>query len=353
MTPSTQVSEDSIRRGFGSDNHSGAHPDVILALSQVNEGHVPAYGDDVFTAKAVEVLRSHVGEDADVRFVFNGTGANVSALSALCRTFGSVICAETAHINVDECAAPEHIAGVKLVPVATPDGKLTADLVKPHLTGFGFEHHAQPSVISISNATEFGTVYTPAELRALADLAHAHGMFLHVDGARLANAAVSLGVGLADITSKAGVDALSFGGTKNGMILGEAVVLFGEARTETIPYIRKQSAQLASKSRFIAAQFMAMYEGDLWSRCASHANDMAARLAAGAAELPGVEITQSVDANEVFARLPRHLIEPLQERWRFYTWDEPSAEIRWVTSWDTTEADVDALLADARELLDA
>ncbi|MDA3935854.1 MAG: beta-eliminating lyase-related protein [Actinomycetota bacterium] len=340
------------RRGFGSDNHSGVHPDVLQAILVANDGHVPAYGDDVFTEQATAILKGHLGDDIDVRFVFNGTGANVSSLAALCPSWGSVICAETAHINVDECGAPEHIAGVKLVPVATSDGKLTPELVKPHLTGFGFEHHAQPSVISVSNAAEFGTAYSPAELRALADLAHEHGMRLHVDGARIANAAVSQGVSLREIVTDAGVDALSFGGTKNGMLAGEAVVLLGDARTEALPYIRKQSTQLASKSRFMAAQFIAMFEGDLWERCARNANEMAAYLAAGADALPGVEVTQKVQANEVLVVLPQKAIAPLQERWRFHTWDQAASEVRWVTSWDTVREDVDALLADLAKLID-
>jgi threonine aldolase len=280
--------------------------------------------------------------------VWNGTGANVVALSAICRAWESVICAETAHINTDECAAPEHIANVKLVPVATPDGKLTPQLVAPHLTGFGFEHHAQPRVISISQASEFGTVYTPPELRALADIAHEHGVLLHVDGARLANAAVGLGCSLAEITHAAGVDALSFGGTKNGMLAGEAVVLFGEAATTNLPYIRKQSAQLASKMRFVAAQFVAMYEGDLWRQCAGNANAMAARLAEGAAER-GVRIAQPVGANEVFAELPDERVPELRERFHFYDWQPGQSAgttlVRWVTSWDTTPEDVEALLA--------
>ncbi|MDP2183572.1 MAG: low specificity L-threonine aldolase [Actinomycetota bacterium] len=331
------------RRGFGSDNHAGVHPAVLAAIAEANTGHVPAYGDDVLTARAVELFRSHLGDDIDVHLVFNGTGANVVSLASVATPYQSVICPETAHINVDECAAPEHIAGVKLVPVATPDGKLTPDLVRPHLTGFDFEHHAQPRVISISQASEFGTVYTPEETRALADLAHAHGMVLHVDGARLANAAVSLGCSLGEITAGASVDVLSFGGTKNGMLMGEAVVHFGAARTAAAKYVRKQSAQLPSKMRFVAAQFVAMLQGDLWRECAVHANAMAARLAHGARDR-GIEITQSVDANEVFALLGGEQLARSQEAYRFYTWDEARGEVRWVTSWDTTEEDVDSLL---------
>lgn len=336
-------------RGFGSDNHAGAHPDVLAAIAEANAGHAQAYGDDPWTERAVAAIRSHVGVDAQVSLVWNGTGANVVSLSALCRPWESVICPVTAHINTDECAAPEHIAGVKLVGVETPDGKLTPELVEPLLTGFGFEHHAQPRVISISQLTELGTVYSADEVRALAELAHSHGMMLHVDGARIANAAVGLGCSIAEITRDAGVDALSFGGTKNGMLCGEAVVLFGEEATDDLPYMRKQSGQLASKMRFVAAQFVAMYEGDLWRRCAGNANAMAARLADGA-RARGVEIAYPVGGNEVFALLADERIAELSARHHFSTWTPGvrpgSSLVRWVASWDTAAENVDALLAD-------
>lgn len=334
-------------RGFGSDNHSPAHPEVLSAMAAANSGHAHAYGDDPWTARAIAVLRGHLGEECDVAFTFNGTGANCTALGAVSRQWHSVVCASTAHVNCDEAAAPERLAGIKLVTTATPDGKLTPALVEPYLSTIGFEHAAQPRIISVSNVTELGTVYTPDELRALADLAHAHGMLLHVDGARLANAAAALGCAIRDITADAGVDLLSFGGTKNGMVAGEAVVIFGGARTRDLVFTRKQLAQLASKMRFVSAQFIAMYEGDLWRECASHANAMAARLAAGARER-GVEITQVPQANEVFALLPAERVGPLAERFHFYTWREDAVpgmhEVRWVCSWDTQPADVDALL---------
>lgn len=345
-----QIDSRELRRGFGSDNHAGAHPAIIEAIAAANTGHVPAYGDDPWTARATQVLRDHFGDEADVAFVFNGTGANIVSLGALCDPWESVICAETAHINVDECGAPERVAGVKLVAVATPDGKLTPEAVRPHLTGFGFQHHSQPKVISISQASEYGTVYTQAEVRALADLAHEHSMLLHVDGARICNAAVSLDCGLARITADVGVDMLSLGGTKNGMLAGEAVVLFGAARRSHLPYVRKQSCQLSSKMRFAAAQFIAMFETDLWRECASNANSMAARLATGVRDL-GIEPTQSVEANEVFAVLPPHIIPELSEEFRFYTWDEQRSEVRWVTSWDTRADDVDSLLGRLGDLL--
>lgn len=334
-------------RGFGSDNQAGVHPEVLAAIADANEGHAHAYGADPWTETAIADIRSHLGGDTQVALVWNGTGANVVGLAAVCHPWESVICAATAHINCDECGAPEHIANIKLVPVATPDGKLTPALVEPHLTGFGFEHSAQPRVISVSQASELGTVYTAEELRALADVAHCHGMVLHVDGARVANAAVGLGCSLAAITADAGVDVLSLGGTKNGMLAGEAVVLFGEARTDDVPYVRKQSMQLASKMRFVAAQFSAMYGGDLWQRCASHANAMASHLAEGAVER-GVRIAHPVMANEMFAFLPNERVADLVSRFHFYTW-QPKAEpgfslVRWVTSWDTQTDEVDALL---------
>jgi len=331
-------------RGFGSDNHSGVHPEVLAAIAEANDGHAHAYGDDPWTTGAKDELRRHLGEDCDIAFVWNGTGANCVSFAAACRPWESVICAATAHINCDECAAPERIAGVKLVPVETPDGKLTPELVGPRLTGFGFEHSAQPRVISVSNVAELGTVYSPEELRTLADLAHANGMLLHVDGARIANAVASVGCTLRELTADAGVDILSLGGTKNGMLAGEAVVLFGDARTADLAYVRKQLTQLASKMRFVAVQYSAMFRGELWLDSARHANEMAARLARGARER-GVEITQRVDANEVFAILPAEMIAPLQERFHFYVWDETRSIVRWVTSWDTTTDDVDALVA--------
>ncbi|MDH4140318.1 MAG: low specificity L-threonine aldolase [Coriobacteriia bacterium] len=338
-------------RGFGSDNHAGVHPRVLDAIAAANDGHAIGYGDDPWTERATELIREHLGP-SDVAFTFNGTGANCVAFAAVCRSWESVVCPESAHINEDECGAPERVGGVKLVPVHTPDGKLTPDMVRPQLRGFDFEHHSQPRVISVSNVSELGTVYTAEEIKALADLAHENGMLLHVDGARLANAAASLGCSLRDITADAGVDVLSFGGTKNGMLAGEAVVLFGDARTDDLKYVRKQSAQLASKMRFIAAQFTAMLEDGLWLELASHANAMARRLAEGVGSM-GIRVAYPVEANEVFADLPDEWVPALEERFRFYTWgqghDPGMSVVRWVTSWDTREEDVDALLKDVRE----
>ena len=339
-------------RGFASDNHAGALPEALAAIAAANEGHAHSYGDDDWTRRAEARFRAHFGEQARAFFVFNGTGANVVALRALCRPWEAVVCAETAHVNVDEAGAPEHMGGLKLLPVATPDGKLTPELVQPRLVRFGDEHAVQPRVITISQSTELGTVYSMAEVRALAELAHEQGLLLHVDGARLANAACALGVELRELTTDTGVDALSFGGTKNGLVLGEAVVLLGGGAAkaaEAMPYLRKQSMQLASKMRFVSAQFEALLTGDLWKRPAAHANAMAQRLADAVARVPGVTVTQPVQANAVFAVLPRGAAERLQQRFSFYTWDERSGEVRWMCSWDTTGEEVDAFAAAVAE----
>lgn len=330
-------------KSFGSDNYSGVHPAVFDELIRMNEGHVTAYGDDIYTQEATAVLQRHFGNECDIRFVFNGTGANVVCLSALTRSWESVLCAKSAHINNDECGAPEHIAGLKLVPIATDTGKLTPILIEPYLDVIGFEHAVQPRVVSISNVTEFGTVYTPSELRELCDFAHSRGLLVHCDGARLANAAASLGCSLREITADVGIDALSFGGTKNALMGAEAVVLFGDARNSALFMIRKASGQLSSKMRYIAGQFSALYRDDIWLQCARNANGMARRLSDGLKVL-GIPTTQSPDANEVFAILPRQVIAPLQDEFHFYTWNESLAEVRWVTSWDTEPQEVDALL---------
>jgi threonine aldolase len=331
---------------FASDNYAGALPDVVEAVAAANTGHAPAYGNDEVTERLRRRFRDAFGPEAVGLPVFNGTGANVVALRAIARPYDAVICAATAHLNVDECAAPERVGGFKLLAVDTPDGKLTPELVAPKLIRFGDEHAAQPRVVSITQSTEFGTVYQPEEIQALADQAHARGMLLHVDGARLANAAAALDCSLAGITTDVGVDVVSFGATKNGALGAEAIVLLRADLGDGVQFMRKQSMQLASKMRFISAQLETMLANDRWHEPAAHANAMAQRLHDSLAGVDGVRFTQRVQANALFAVLPPGVAEELQREWRFYTWDESTGEVRWMCSWDTTPDEVDAF-ADA------
>lgn len=328
------------KRGFASDNFSGVLPEVMEAIQKANHGHVMAYGGDHYTASAIEKFKQLFGENIDVYFAFNGTGANVIGLSTLTQSYHSIICPSTAHIQVDECGAPDKFTGCKVIPIDTPNGKLTPELIKPQLHGFGFEHHSQPKMISITQCTELGTVYTPQEVKAICDLAHEHDMYVHMDGARLANAVVSLGVDVKEFTTNAGVDVLSFGGTKNGMMLGEAVVFFNPELSKDAKYVRKQSMQLCSKMRYIGAQFDAMLTDELWLKTARHANKMAKLLETEVAKIPQVKITQSVETNGIWAIVPKDKIEKLQEEYFFWIWDENAGEVRWLCSFDTTEEDI-------------
>jgi threonine aldolase len=339
------------RRSFASDNNAGVHTEVIEAIAAANAGHVVAYGDDPYTARALEQFQKHFGKDIAVYFVFGGTGANVLGLQAVTKSYQAVVCAETAHINVDECGAPEKFTGCKLLSVSTPDGKIRAEHVRPFLHGVGFEHHVQPAVISISQTTEMGTVYTQREVKALADFAHKHNMLLHMDGARIANAAVSLNTNFKEITKDAGVDVLSFGGAKNGMMYGEAVVFFDERLASDFKYIRKQGMHLPSKMRFIAAQFEALLSGDLWRRSAVHANRMAQILARELAKISRITITQKVEANGVFALVPKKYITLLQRKYFFYVWNDETSEVRFMTSFDTTEQDVAEFIRLVRKIV--
>jgi threonine aldolase len=329
-----------VKRGFASDNNSGVHPAVFKAMNSVNEGHVIAYGDDPYTIAATEKIREQFGEKADVFFVFNGTAANVLGLKASTQSWNSVICSDTAHIHCDECGAPEFFTGCKLLTVTTPDGKLTGKLIERHMRGFDFEHHAQPGVLSISQATELGTVYTPQQIKLLTDYAHNLGLLVHMDGARICNAAAALGVSFGEMTTDAGVDVLSFGGTKNGLMYGEAIVFIDSVLAENFKYVRKQGMQLASKMRFIAAQFDALLTDGLWLDNAGHANRMAQLLAREIEKIPGLTISRKVEVNGVFAVFPPGIIPALQEEYFFYVWDEDTSEVRLMTSWDTTEDDI-------------
>ncbi len=337
------------KRSFASDNYAGAHPEVLQALAQVNSGHEVSYGDDPYTGALQEVMRAHFGPQASVYPVFNGTGANVVSLMAMTDRWNSVVCTQTAHINVDECGAPEKLGGIKLAAVETPDAKLTADLVATRAIGFGFEHHAEPGVVSLTQSTELGTVYTPQEIADVVAFAHGKGMSVHVDGARLANAAATLGLPLRAFTTDVGVDVVSLGATKNGAIGAEAVVVLNPEAVRRPIYVRKRAGQLPSKRRFISAQFIALFDGDLWLRSATQANAMAQYLAEGVRSVPGARITQPVQANAVFAVVPPQVGKRLRERFRFYTWDEFTGEVRWMCSFDTTHADVDAFVAALKE----
>jgi threonine aldolase len=343
----------SATRSFASDNNSGAHPRILEALARANAGHCVAYGADPWTEEAQSHFRRLFGDAAEAFFVFGGTGANVCALSALCRTWQAVVCAESAHINVDECGAPEHAGGFKLLAVPADQGKIAPEGIARRLHGFGFEHHSQPRAVSITQATELGAVYAAQEIKAIAKQAHAHGLLLHLDGARLANAAEALGCSLRALTTDCGVDVLSFGGTKNGLVFGEAVVFLRPGLAEEFKYLHKQNMQLPSKMRFIAAQFSELLRDGLWQDNARQANAMARLLAERVAGLPGVEVQGSVDTNAVFVRLPRRAAERLKEKFFFYTWDEEAPLYRWMTSFDTTPADVDAFSAALGEVLAA
>ena len=346
-----KTEHDLNERGFASDNYAGVHPDVMAALVAANGGHQVAYGADVYTARLQEVMARHFGDDVEAFPVFNGTGANVVGLQAMLPRWGAVIAATTAHINVDEGGAPERVGGFKILNVVTPDGKLTPELVDTEAWGFGDEHRAQPGVVSITQSTELGTLYTVKEIKALADHAHSLGLKLHLDGSRLSNAAASLGVSLREMTTDAGVDVLSLGGTKNGAMLAEAVVVINPEAAEGLPYVRKYTMQLSSKMRFVAAQLIALYEGELWLENARHANAMARRLRdgveAGLADgsIKGVEFTQDTYVNGNFAVLPEGVADVLREKFRFYEWDAARREVRWMCSFDTSETDVDAFVA--------
>lgn len=337
-------------RSFASDNNSGVHPLVMEALAKANEDHALGYGDDYWTRQATDKVKEVFGRKCQPFFVFNGTGSNVIALQLMTRPFHSIICAQTAHIYVDECGAPVKMTGCQIAPVPTVDGKLTPELIKPYLHGFGDQHHSQPGAIYISQCTELGTVYTLAELKAITSLAHAYGMYVHMDGARIANAAASLNVSLKELTCDCGIDVLSFGGTKNGLMMGECIVVFNPVLTEYAMFFRKQSAQLASKMRFLSCQFTAYLADSLWMQNARQANEMARLLQMELSRFPELHFTQKVESNQLFLTMPRRLAERMLERYFFYYWNEESDEIRLVTSFDTTIDDIRCFIATLREV---
>jgi len=339
------MKSDLVKRGFASDNNAGVHPEILKEIESVNKGHVLGYGSDKYTERAFELFKEHLGKDTETFFVFTGTAANVLGLSGVTRSWNSVITAFTAHIEQDECGAPEKFTGCKVLTVDTPNGKIMVDMLEKHMHGFDFEHHSQPKVISITQATEMGTVYSTGEIKVLADFAHERDMLLHMDGARIANAAVSLGLPFRELTTDAGVDILSFGGTKNGMMYGEAVCFLKPGISKDFKYIRKQGMQLASKMRFISAQYVAYFKDDLWKRNASHSNSMALFLADKLQKVEGIHITQPVQSNGVFVIIPENVAENVSSTYFFYPWNEFISEYRLMTSWDTTEEDINIFIA--------
>ncbi|MDR0796337.1 MAG: low specificity L-threonine aldolase [Tannerella sp.] len=338
-------------RSFASDNNSGVHPLIMEAIIKANSDHAVGYGDDYWTNESIKKLKEVFGETASPYFVFNGTGANAIALQSVTRSFNSIICTQTAHIYVDECGSPARMTGCTLIAAPTPDGKLTPELILPHLNHFGVCHHSQPKAVYLSQTTELGTVYTIDEIQAIADLIHAYGLYLHVDGARLANACAYLNCSMKQLTVDAGVDILSFGGTKNGMMQGETVIAFRPELSENLPYFRKQSAQLASKMRYLSAQYIPYLTHGLWLENASHANRQAAKLVHFLRQYPQVKFTQKPETNQLFFTLPKDVARQLSEKYFFYYWNEAQSEIRLVTSWDTTDEDIDQLVGTLQELL--
>lgn len=331
-------------RSFASDNNSGVHPAVMEALMQANRNHALGYGDDPWTEEAVRKIKETFTADCEPLFVFNGTGSNVVALQLMTKSYHSILCAETAHIYVDECGAPVKMTGCQIRPVTTPDGKLSPELILPYLHGFGDQHHSQPGAVYLSQCTELGTVYTPEELKAITSLAHQYGMRVHMDGARIANACAALNLSLKTLTVDCGIDVLSFGGTKNGLMMGECVVIFDDTLKAEARFVRKQSAQLASKMRYLSCQFTAYLTNELWLKNASHANAMARRLYEALKDFPGVCFTQKMQSNQLFLTMPRSVIDRMLQSYFFYFWNEENNEIRLVTSFDTTEEDIDQFI---------
>jgi|SRR3989338_584006 len=337
-------------RGFASDNNAGVHPEVFKAMEAANVGHAVAYGDDLYTTSAEEILRKQLG-DIKAFFVFGGTGANVLGLRAITRPHQAIVCSSVAHIDVDECGAPENFTGCKLLPIPSDNGKITVEQIAGQMHGVGDQHHVQPRVVSLTQATEYGTVYTPREIKKVTDFAHENGLLVHMDGARIANAAAHLGVGLREITGDVGIDVLSFGGAKNGIMYGEAVVFFDVSLADGFVYIRKQGMQLPSKMRYIAVQLEALLSNGLWLRNAGNANKMARCLKEKLWDIRQVHITQEVESNAVFATIPKPVIPLLQQKYFFYVWNEEKGEVRFMTSFDHTEEDVDNFVKCLADLL--
>jgi threonine aldolase len=332
------------KRGFASDNNAGVHPEILKEIMSVNIGHVHGYGSDIYTEEALNIFKEQLGSNTETFFVFTGTAANVLSLTAVTRSWNSIITASTAHLEQDECGAPEKFTGSKVLVVDTSDGKINASQIEKHMHGIDFEHHSQPKVISVTQSTEMGTVYNASEIKAIADFAHSRGMLLHMDGARIANASVSLNLPFKAFTTDTGVDILSFGGTKNGMMFGEAICFLKPGLSKDFKYIRKQGMQLASKMRFISAQYISYFRDDLWKRCATHSNTMARIMADRLKQVEGVKITQSVQSNGIFVIMPSDVAERIRTQFFFYPWNEKTSEYRLMTSWDTNEEDIEGFV---------
>lgn len=338
--------KEKVLKSFASDNWSGVCKEVMDALIEVNRGHHPAYGEEDFLLEnARQLFKREFGEESEVFFVYNGTAANVLSIRHLLQSWEAVITPETSHLNQDEAGAPEKFAGVKLLTVPTVDGKIRPDQVVHFLSSIGFQHHVQPRLISISQSTELGTVYHPEEIRSLSEFAHQHQMYLHMDGARISNAAVSLGLTPGQLTKDCGVDVLSFGGTKNGLMFGEAIVFINGNLARGFPYNRKQGMQLASKMRYIIAQFIAYLSDDLWKRNASHANRMAKLLGEKLSGIPGLKLSRPVEANAVFVTMSPELIADLQKHYFFHVWNEETNEVRLMCSYDTQPQEIDEFVS--------
>ncbi|KPK85165.1 MAG: threonine aldolase [Bacteroides sp. SM23_62_1] len=340
-----------LKRGFASDNNAGIHPEILKAIQDANQGHTVAYGDDVFTERGIRKIYELFGEDIDAYFVFIGTAANVLGLDAVTKPYHAIICAETSHIHEDECGAPERFTGCKVLALPTEDGKLRTQNIEKEMYGIGFEHHSQPRVLSITQTSEMGTVYRIEEIKELTEYAHKHNMLVHMDGARISNAAAFLGKNFREFTMDAGIDILSFGGTKNGLMYGEAVIFFNKTHSVDFKYLRKQGMQLASKMRFIGAQFERYLSDNLWLKLALHSNKMAKILEAHVKNIPEVTITQEVESNMIFAIIPEEITKPLQDEYFFYVRNEKKNEVRWMCAWDTTEEDIEGFVTTLKRLL--
>lgn len=339
-----------IQRGFGSDNHAPAHPLILQALQSVSTSHAPSYGTDELSAEAIHQFRQHFGEDTEVFFVFNGTAANILALKCLCKTYNSVFCTDLAHIHVDEAGGPEVHGHFKLIPLPHENGKLTLEALQKNLIRRGDQHHSQAKVVSLTQPTEIGTVYSLEEIQKICDWAHNNGLFVHIDGARLANAVVQLKTDFKTMIRKTKVDSVSFGGTKNALLFGEAILVFNKSQAEDLKFYRKQLGQLPSKSRYIAAQFLAFFENNLWQKIASHSLDMAQYLHGSIKNFQQIQIREPIQSNAVFVKIPKSWVKSLRNESFFYVWDEHTTECRWMTSWDTQKNDIDRFVDKIKEL---